>query len=319
MGFAYNERMELTRIQTYLEMRDRSYQIIERTLFHVAQTVFSQSLTAKKLNTLYLIYAATRDAHPSITELAEKSSMPINTYSKRIQALIQDGYLKTYQDTVDHRIHHVSLTEEGRRQIDAYIALIDQLLGRLKEAFGISGLLRYVQALIHTANALNDDPPLSKWAFSVKTYQRLAAEAINRIYEGISRMEHPVLEEYFEDFTLKEARVLLEIYLQDALGKITLKGIEAQLKIPKPTLSRIVNKFSPAYIHKKKDKHDHRVVYLSIRPGQTAGFERWVESRIQAFETVQGLHKPKRFEQLLTSFKILETLLLEQLDGVEEA
>ncbi len=308
--------MKQSRLASYIEIRQKTYHIIERTFFHAVQVGFSKSLTAKGLNTLYQIYTATSQGNPSITELATDAGMPINTYSKRIQALIQAGYIQSVQDDMDHRVHHLKLTESGMVQLNAYIDLVETLLKRLREEFGNLGLLRYVRALIESANTVTS-PKLSKWALSARKYRSLATEALNRFYVGISKAEHTVLETYFEIFTLKEARVLLEIYVQSGMGRVTLKDLEDALKIPKPTLSRIVNKWTPTFIHKKTDKDDHRVVYLSVKEVHKEGFEKWIDTRIEVYEKLKKVHSPKDFERLIQSFKVFETLLLEKINAAE--
>lgn len=305
------------RFKTYKRIRENTYHIVEKTFFHAVQVGFSDELTAKGLNTLYQIHSATSKAQPSVSDLAYTAGMPIKTYSKRLQPMIQAGFLASAPDPDDQRLKHLHLTEAGLAQLEAYFELIQTLLARLKKAFGTVGILRYVQSLIESANHLNEGAKLSKWALSEKKYRSLATEALNRIYVGVSKAEHPVLELYFPTLTLKEARVLLEIHLQASLGQATLKTLEESLKIPKATLSRIVNKFTPEMIHKKTDKADHRVVYLSVKPKYQEGFNQWMDARIEVYKRLENLHSKKDYGRILTSFQILETLLLEKIAEVE--
>lgn len=307
--------MKSTRTHDYLVIREKTYHIFERDFYHAVQVGFSQALTAKGLNTLYQIHSANQSGNPSITDLSVNSGMTINSYSKRIQPLIKAGYIVSLKDHADQRIHHVRLTERGMTQLNDYLKLIDVLLNRLKTAFGSIGLLRYVQALIVSSNALSPSPKLHKWAFSPKRYRALATEALNRIYEGVSRAEHTVLNRYFETFTLKEARVILEIYTLSHWGKVTLSDLQDSLKIPKATLSRIVNKYAPKIIHKKTDKHDHRMVYLSVKKTFHPGIEAWMGARIEVYQRLERMLSPKDFARILESFQIFKRLLQDTLDS----
>lgn len=305
--------MDVSRYQRYVHIREHTYHIVESTFFHAVQVGFSEALTAKGLNTLYQIARATVKELPSISELSDAAGIPLKTYSKRLQPLIQAGYLESSQDPHDHRRRNLQLTDLGRAQLKAYQSLIQALLTRLKQTFGRLGLLRYVQSLIVSANYLNDTPSLSKWAVSESQYRTRAAEALNRIYVGVSKAEHPVLETYFSDLSLKEARIVVEIHIQASTGRATLKTLEESLKIPKATLSRTVSKFAPKFIHKKTDEHDHRVVYLSIKPNMQEGFDAWIDARIDVYERLEKHHTKKDYARILKSFKILETLLLEKI------
>ena len=303
--------MENNLFHAYLTMRNQTYHIVERSLYLAMQSLMTADLTTKNINTLYQISRIIKQRpNASLSDIAEAANFTINTYSKRIQPLIKKGLLDTTKDAADQRIHHLQLTKSGAQQLALYDSLVARLVKKISQSMNVFELLQFIQSLKKVANALSETPSKFPNVFTQTRIIEQAGQALNQIYVKVLERDEKVLSIYFPTLNIRTVRVLIEIYLHSQWGPVTHSDLYGYLGVPKPTLSRIINQH-PAYIHKKTDKSDHRVVYLSVKPKWHPGLEAFMEGRLQTYEDTKTAVKKSAFKRILKVYQLLDEVLKE--------
>jgi DNA-binding MarR family transcriptional regulator len=96
------------------------------------QAVEDAGLSLTQLKAMHILAASEEEL--SLNGLAERlGGLSLPTLSRAVDALVQRGYVRRAEDSVDRRVKRLSLTAKGRRTIDRLIEIRVTELGAVLE------------------------------------------------------------------------------------------------------------------------------------------------------------------------------------------
>ena len=291
-----------TLIARYLAIRSVTYHLIEKdVVFYVSQKT-PESMTLKDLSLLYTMRGLIEKGVQKPKQLAFHLKTSKTLLSYRLERLFNLGYLSKKTNPNDLREYFVDITEAGQALLVVYTDLINLATQEIQIGFTFPEKLRLLKAL-ETIAAVGAEKPLSINWLNLKNVLPTLQVMINDIYARVFTHDNQFLESYALSMPLKEFRIHLEIYIQSQEGPSTLTSLIKALKIPRSTLSRIIEQ-SP-WIIKKENANDKRFKLLTIDDQYHALLESFMEHRIELYDDTNQLVKRKNFLLIERLFKIL--------------
>jgi DNA-binding MarR family transcriptional regulator len=277
---------------SYLSIRALSYHIIEKdVVFYISQKT-PESMTLKDLSLLYTLRGMIQKGIQKPKDIARMLSTSKTLLSYRLERLMSGGYLKKTINQNDQREYFVAITEEGERLLVIYMDLINDATQKIQAAFTFSEKIRLLKAIEILASVGALKPFRVNW-LKPKSILPTLQVMINDIYARVFNHDMQFLESQGVLMSIKEFRIHLEIYLQSQEGDSNLTALINDLKIPRSTLSRIIEQ-SP-WIIKKEVKSDKRFKTLTLDPKFHPLLEGFMEHRIEFYDDSNHLVKRKNF------------------------
>ncbi|ANC77367.1 hypothetical protein ABE65_011370 [Fictibacillus phosphorivorans] len=101
----------------------------------IEDTIQTAGVTNLRVNQIQYIQAIGKLNNPTISEIAEALNITKASATTGINKLVQMGYAKKSQSTIDKRVYHVTLTENSKtfiqlnqQALENYVSFIKQLL-----------------------------------------------------------------------------------------------------------------------------------------------------------------------------------------------
>ncbi|MQR94450.1 MarR family winged helix-turn-helix transcriptional regulator [Fictibacillus phosphorivorans] len=101
----------------------------------IEDTIQTAGVTNLSVNQIQYIQAIGKLNNPTISEIAEALNIAKASATTGINKLVQLGYAKKSQSTIDKRVYHVTLTENSKtfiqlnqQALENYVSFIKQLL-----------------------------------------------------------------------------------------------------------------------------------------------------------------------------------------------
>jgi DNA-binding MarR family transcriptional regulator len=298
--------MDDNRLSTYLLIRQKTYHIVESKGIHYIQSMTDQ-LSLKELSILFTIEQLEKTGQNKPTLIGTQLGMALNHLTYYLNQLVKQKMIKKTMNPTDHREYLINITEVGQKALSFYqVALLTaaQDVQNTLSVFDRLKLIRTLRDIAYPPSKGITPPSLTK---VLKAPNKHVQIFLNRVHQENINDDLAFLKRHELDFSLKELRILLEVYIQSNLGHATLLSVYEELKMPISTLGRIIDQ--APYIQKKAAKHDQRIKYLSIKKNAHFLFDEFIDVRIKRYNDAREIAGKKAFGLIEAMFKALERFI----------
>jgi DNA-binding MarR family transcriptional regulator len=292
-------------IEKYLKIKEQTYGVIEGPFIERLKTLIPNDLTLKDVTVLYLIEEKTQLENNTSSNIAIAANMAFNTFSNRLKKLEKDGLIQREKKPLNKREHFITLTLEGKKIYDYYLKELNALVLYLQnEITGFKKITLY-KAILKTSTYLNEKNhyPLFSKLFNIK---ETLNHALTDIYNGIYLTEQVFLDEKLPEISLKEMRILIEIYLLSESSMAMPKSIHESLNIPYSSITHTLNKCESLKIIKRiQNPLDKRSFILNLTKKHKKYIESFMNLRINMYQSIKKHLSSSEWDITLKAFELI--------------
>ena len=298
--------MEESLFTRYLEIRQKTYHIVESKGIKYIQSM-TKDISLKELSLLFAVEYLKETEENKPTFIGQYLGLALNHLTYYLNQLRKRNVLEKIVNEKDQRESFIFLTEKGKEALSYYQIALSTAASEVQKSLSVIDKFQLVKALrtiAYPATSVQQAPSFTR---VIKDPRQMTQIMINRIHQSNINEDLAFLNEKAPDISLKELRILLEIFIQSHQQQATLLSVVEELGLPLSTLGRIIDQSK--FVEKKAATHDHRIKYLSIKKNHHSLFYDFMNLRIARYENTKKLAGKKPFKLIEKLFESLETFI----------